>query len=362
MKAVIFGSTLAGIMGVAILSPAFPEVQRALNLNDFQVGLLITAFTLPGIFSAPLMGYLADRYGRGIVLSTSLIVFSLSGFACAFADYSTMLLLRFVQGIGGSALTSLAVTLIGDTFEGFERVKMLGYNASVLSIGLAFYPLLGGILAEIDWRLPFMAFVSALPIGLMAIRIKSRGYRRKFRLEMNRDIAVAFALGCAVFILTYGVFYLYVPMTLEERFGATPILRGTIQSSTLIFTALVASRLGTLVRRFGVYRTISFGFLGYGLSLFLIPLSPNVFVATVSTTIYGFGHGTVLPALQNLLVEKTSLESRATVITTYNSMIRIGQTVGPILASLVGFNSYFLASLMSLILFAITFKFWSGNR
>ncbi|ADB58029.1 MFS transporter [Archaeoglobus profundus] len=360
MKAVIFGSTLAGIMGVAILSPAFPEVQRALNLNDFQVGLLITVFTLPGIFFAPLMGYLADKYGRGILLSASLILFSLSGFACAFADYSTMLLLRFVQGVGGSALTSLAVTLIGDIFEGIERAKMLGYNASVLSMGLAFYPLLGGILAEIDWRLPFIAFISALPIGLMAIRIKSRGHHNKFRLEINRDIIVAFVLGCAVFIFTYGVFYLYVPLTLENKFRASPILRGLVQSSTLIFTALVATRLGTFVSRFGVYRTISFGFLGYSLSLLLIPLSPDILTATISTTIYGFGHGTVLPALQNLLVERTSLESRATVIATYNSMIRVGQTVGPIFASLIGFNSYFLASLMSLILFAITFKFWKG--
>ncbi|WP_457549485.1 MFS transporter [Archaeoglobus sp.] len=360
MKAVIFGSTLAGIMGVAILSPAFPEVQRALNLNDFQVGMLITAFTLPGIFFAPLMGYLADRYGRGIVLSTSLIVFSLSGFACAFADYDTMLMLRFIQGIGGSALTSLAVTLIGDHFEGFERVKMLGYNASVLSIGLAFYPLLGGILAEIDWRLPFTAFVSALPIGLMAIRVKSRGYRKKFRLKLNRDVAIAFALGCAVFTITYGVFYLYVPITLEERFKVGPILRGLIQSSTLIFTALIASKLGTFVSKFGTYRTISFGFLGYGLSLLLIPLSPDLPTVTISTVIYGFGHGTVLPALQNLLVEKTSLESRATVITTYNSMIRIGQTIGPILVSLIGFNSYFFASLTSLMLFVITFRF--GGR
>jgi len=357
-KVVIFGSTLMGIIGVAILSPAFPEVQKALNINEFQVSLLITVFTLPGIFFAPLMGYIADTFGRRIVLTTSLFTFGISGFACAFADYNIMLLLRFVQGVGGSALTSLAVTLIGDLFDGAERVKMLGYNASVLSIGLAFYPLLGGILAEIDWRFPFLIFLTAVPIGILAIGVDSGRGRKSFKLELNRDIIVAFALGCLVFVITYGVFYFYIPITLEEKFRAEPFLRGLIQSSTLIITALIASRLSYFVRRLGTYRTISLGFLGYGFSLALIPLSPNLFSFTISTMIYGFGHGTVLPSLQNLLVENTTVKSRATVVTTYNSMIRIGQTIGPIFSASIGSNSYIFASTLAFTLFILTFLFW----
>ncbi len=349
MKLLIFGSTLAGIMGVAILSPAIPEIQRALNLSDLQVGMLITVFTLPGIFFSPVLGYLADRFGRGLILSISLILFSVSGFLCAFSDYKLILVLRFLQGVGGSALTSLAVTLIGDLFEGNERLRMLGYNASVLSLGLAIYPLIGGILAEIDWRLPFVSFLSFLPIGFKALRLKSRGRCERFKFELSREVLLVFLLGCLVFIITYGVFYLYLPKTLEEKFNASPILRGLIQSSTLFLTALVASKLEKIVSRLGVYRTIGIGFLGYGVSMLSIPLSPNVTLVAVSTMIYGFGHGTVLPSLQNVLVERTRFESRATVMTTYNSMIRVGQTIGPVIASYLGYSSYELSAILAFL-------------
>ncbi len=355
MRIVIFGSTLVGVMGVAILSPAFPEVQDALNINEFQVGLLITAFTLPGIFFAPLMGYLADKFGRREILTFSLLTFGFSGFLCPFVDYKAMLILRFLQGVGGSALTSLAVTLIGDLFDGIERVKMLGYNASILSIGLALYPLLGGFLAEIDWRLPFFSFLISIPIGILSIKLTSVRTSRKFKVELSGELFMAFVLGCIVFIMTYGVFYLHIPMTLEEKFQAGPILRGFVQSSTLLITAIVASNIGTFVSRLGTRKTISLGFFSYGTSLALIPLSPNVAVFTVSTMIYGLGHGTVLPALQNLIVERTSVESRATIMTIYGSMIRIGQTIGPILTTSIG-NSYLFASILAFLLSVVTFK------
>jgi MFS family permease len=345
-RLVIFGTTLIGVIGVAILSPAFPEIKKALALTDFQVAMLITAFTLPGIFLSPLMGVLADRFGRRVVLVPSLLLFGLSGFACAFVDYETMVVLRFLQGVGGSALTSLAVTLIGDFYNGLERTKMLGYNASLLSVGLAIYPLLGGFLAEIDWRLVFCIFIVAVPIGLVALTIDippkktdMQTYARKvIRILLDRGVILGFLSGCTVFVITYGAFLLYIPILLA-RFGATPLLRGVVMSSTLFLTALVASKLDFFVKNLGLFGVIRLGFISYTLSLALIPLAPNLFYLTAFVSLYGLGHGTVLPALQNFVVNQTTAESRAVVMTTYNSMIRIGQTVGPVFASTFAYYS-----------------------
>ena len=46
---IIFGITLIAIMGVASLTPAFPDIIRYFNINPQQVGGLIVAFTLPGV-------------------------------------------------------------------------------------------------------------------------------------------------------------------------------------------------------------------------------------------------------------------------------------------------------------------------
>ncbi len=362
----IFGITLIGIIGVSILSPAFPEIKTGLGISDFEVAMLVTAFTLPGVFLAPIMGILADRIGRKKVVVPCLFLFGISGSACAFADYKLMLILRFLQGIGGSALTSLAVTLIGDLYKGLERAKMLGYNAGVLSLGLAVYPFLGGILADVNWRLPFLMFSLAIPVGILALGIDYPSISRKQSLKRyiaeslallkSRKVLVGFLSGCAVFVVTYGAITIYLSFLLEERFGFDPSVRGLIIAFTFVFVAVVASNLRFFIERFGGTNTVVMGFVGYALSLLIIPFAPNVAVILLAMMLFGFGHGTVLPALQNLVVSIAPTEKRAVVTATYSSMVRIGQTIGPIFASAIAVYSIdgvFLASSLLSLIFAI---------
>lgn len=77
--------------------------------------------------------------------------------------------LRFFQGIGAASLGSLNVTLIGDLFTGERRGEIMAYNASILSIGTALYPAIGGALAMAGWQFPFLLPLIAIPIALIAI-------------------------------------------------------------------------------------------------------------------------------------------------------------------------------------------------
>jgi len=77
--AVIFASTLVAVMGVSLISPALPAVQEAWNISEAQASLLLSAFTLPGIFLTLPIGLLTDRIGRKPILIPALIVFGLSG-------------------------------------------------------------------------------------------------------------------------------------------------------------------------------------------------------------------------------------------------------------------------------------------
>ena len=70
----VFLITMITIMGVNIVAPAFPSVVRELGISPQEVGLLVTIFTLPGIFLTPLYGILADRYGRKKILVPSLFI------------------------------------------------------------------------------------------------------------------------------------------------------------------------------------------------------------------------------------------------------------------------------------------------
>src|SRR6056297_3660165 len=162
---IIFGITLMAVMGVASITPAFPGIIKAFDISKTQVAYLITVFTLPGIFMAPVMGILADRFGRKIIIIPSLFVFALAGFACTFAtSFVTLLILRFFQGVGMSSLGMLNTTMIGDLYSGNKRSSAMGYVSGVLSIGTATYPAIGGFLADIAWNIPFLLPLLAIPV------------------------------------------------------------------------------------------------------------------------------------------------------------------------------------------------------
>jgi ACDE family multidrug resistance protein len=138
---VLFGVTLMAVLGVSSVTPAFPRIRDALGVTSTEVGLLITIFTLPGIFLTPVLGVLSDRHGRKKILTPALLLFGVAGGACVFArNFELLVLLRFLQGMGAAALGTLNVTIIGDIYSGRERSAAMGYNSSVLSIGTASYP------------------------------------------------------------------------------------------------------------------------------------------------------------------------------------------------------------------------------
>ena len=83
---IVFCVTSISMMGSGALTPAFPQIMAALDIDSEQAGLLITVYSFPGIIFAPIGGLLADRIGRKKVLVPSLAVYALAGSACAFTD------------------------------------------------------------------------------------------------------------------------------------------------------------------------------------------------------------------------------------------------------------------------------------
>ncbi len=341
--AIIFSITWMGVLGVNIISPALANIRDGLLITKPEAAMLITAFTLPGVFFAPVMGVIADRFGRKRILIPSLFLFGIAGVASAFVDYEVMLVLRFLQGIGASALVALSSTLIGDFFEGLDRVRAIGYNAAVLSLGVVFSLVLGGVLADFNWRLIFITFSIALPIGVSVYfistpEVSSQESIGKYFVDTvsflsNRSLLLHYASGIAVFIILYGAFISYFPMLLKDDFSIRALFVSLILASMNMFAAFFSTRLEYFVRRFGSIKTIRYGFLCYSLSMLCIALLPFPLLL-ISTLILGLGHGMTLPAIQDLILASAPDNHRGIAMTTFGWVLKIGQTLGPVVASL----------------------------
>ncbi|MFC2011110.1 MFS transporter [Chloroflexota bacterium] len=344
---IIFAVTLMAVLSVSSITPVFPDVMRQLDIKGTQVGLLVTFFTLPGIILSPVLGVLADRLGRKRILVPSLFLFGVAGTACAFTrDFHTLLALRVFQGIGAASLGSINVTIIGDIYSGQERTEAMGLNASVLSIGTAAYPAIGGALAILGWQYPFALPIVALPIGIIVlISLHNPEPRNRQSLKdyigstwaylKNLKVIALFAAGVLTFIILYGAFLTYFPLLLADSFSASSLIIGGLMSAMSLITAVVSSQLGRISRWLSQGVIIKLAFVIYAIALFLIPLMPNLWLLLIPVVIYGVAHGAMVPSIQIAVSGMAPLEYRAAFMSINTTMLRLGQTIGPPLMALV---------------------------
>jgi MFS transporter, ACDE family, multidrug resistance protein len=370
---IIFSITIVAILGVASIAPALPMMTEALKIPAEKASLVITAFTLPGVVLTPLFGILADRYGRKIVLLPSLILFAVAGTACGMVnDFRLLLILRFFQGVSASSLGSLNVTLIGDLFHGRERFAAMGYNATVLSMGTALYPALGGGLALLGWNWPFfLSLVAVVPIVGVIFFFDAPFERRSesigsyllesVKLLKNRRLLGLVFATLSTFIMLYGVLLAYLPFYLKEKFGASTLMTGIVISSSSFASALVAMNLKKLTEIIRPSYLLVAAFILYGISFITVFPMDHLYLVVIPVLFYGAASGINMPNVQAQLTEIAPAQYRAGLMSINGMVLRIGQTVGPLLSAgafaLYGFHGVLLGGVFFALLSAIILVF-----
>ncbi|MDX6421985.1 MAG: hypothetical protein QOG28_6605 [Trebonia sp.] len=158
------------LLDVTIVIVAQPSIQTGLHagFSDVQWTLDAYALTLAALLLTS--GVLADRYGRKLLFSIGLTVFTLGSLLCGLAADPLMLILsRSGQGIGGAMMFATSLALLGHSFRGRERGVAFGVWGAVIGISTALGPVLGGVITtEWDWRGIFLVNV---PVGVLALAV-----------------------------------------------------------------------------------------------------------------------------------------------------------------------------------------------
>jgi MFS family permease len=377
---IIFGITLISVLGVASIAPAFPQITAAMGVPREDAAWLISMFTIPGLIFTPLTGALSDRYGRKRILFPCLLLFGLAGGGCFFApDFRTLLLLRFLQGVGSAPLNALNVALIGDLFHGKERSTAIGYNTSAIGAGTASYPALGGLLAMVGWNYPFLLAFLALPVGTwVVLRLEEKQLPETGHMEIwenlsslaksigSRGTPVLLAASMMSFIIQYGSFLTFLPFFLASTFAATPLMIGLVSSSMSISSAITAPIAGRWFRMERGPLFIASSFFIYGAALFFILHVPGCLGMLVPAVLFGIGQGINIPALLSMLTENSPEKDRAMFLSINSMSLRMGQTVGPIMFGMVfsGFGIravFFTGAAMAMVMAVVVLVALKGR-
>jgi MFS transporter, ACDE family, multidrug resistance protein len=354
------------MMIAAAIVPAFPKIITAFNINAQEVGLLITAYTLPGFVFGPLGGVLADRLGRKRLLIGSLLLFGVFGGSCYFArNFNTLLILRVAQGLCSAPLGGIGLTIISDIYSGRQRAQAIGLNTTAMYTGYIIYPLIGGALAGIAWNYTFLIFYVSIPIALTAIFILDCPEpERKQTLKQylgtvlhylkSWKVAWLFLACVLAYVILYGGFLNYFSILLGNRFQASPFIIGLFISLVGLMTALGSLAVGKLSQKFAPGLLVMAAFVIYAISMALIPLMPGIWFCLIPIVIYGFAHGINLPCLIVIASDVTPLEQRAGFMALRSTMLTLGMTLAPVIMGLIYSltdlnNTFYIAGIISLI-------------
>ncbi len=201
VTAALMVGLLVAALDQTIVDTAFPRMIAELR-GESIFTWVITAYMLASTAIIPVVGKLADIYGRKIFYLTGLGLFVGGSMLCGAAQgMGQLIAFRSLQGIGGGMLMPITLTIVGDLFPGEQRAKMQGLFGAVYGLASVIGPKLGGwITHHYTWR---WIFYINLPIGIAAALMMFFFYResRGERRPIDWWGAVTVTAGILLFLL-----------------------------------------------------------------------------------------------------------------------------------------------------------------
>jgi len=368
---ILLGGTLT-VLAVATISPALPEMSlffKAVPNADFLVRLVLTIPGLSIAISAPFIGLLLDRWGRKPVLILSVLLYGLAGTSgYVLGTLPAILIGRMLLGLAVAGIMIGFTTLIADYFSGEQRNKFMGYQGGVMGFGAVAFLLLGGYLATIGWRVPFLLYLAAfLVLPGILFAIDEPNTQPDAEQEDELDSSITFNLKSTALVYFVGfvsmLFFTLVLVQLPFYLTAAGVSVGQIGvalAAQALMAAVVSLQYQRLKARFSFQTISSLVFLTIGIGYFIIGSSVTYFLVVLGLLISGIGLGPLLPNLNLWLVSVIPAAARGRAIGGLATVVSMGQFLSPFatqpVAERIGLAGVFVSGggamlLLALILF-----------
>jgi MFS family permease len=333
-------------MSVALVSPALPVMATNFGVSDAEVGLVVTAITLPAMFIAPIVGIASDMYGRRPLAIAGLGLFGVAGVAITLTnDFSLVLGLRGLQGVAMAAIAPMSITLLGDLYSGSLGTIAQGFRSSVAGVSVTLIPILAGWLAGLAWEYPFYLYAFAF-VGMGAVywilpetapgvnEVESVGrslgeYWESVGDEL-RDVGLVVVMfgGFLRFFTVFG-YITFVPIFAVRTMGATPFEAGVVVAMRGIRIPLNPLA-GYWVDRFSRKTTLLASLAVLCTSFTLIPFAPGIWWLGGLALLTGVGDSAIDPVVNDAVSIKVSPDNRNGVVGALRVLKEAGKTAAPL--------------------------------
>ena len=315
--ATLFFSVFASITGVGIVVPLLPIYAHNLGAGGLYVGLIFGAFSLSRTFLLPFFGRLSDQKGRKPFIVAGLLAYALVSLTFMLSDdIETLILIRFMQGIGSAMMMPAIQAYVGDiTPEGSEGLTMGMFNISVFG-GLSVGPLIGGFINDhfsLNTSFAYMGFLSLVGFLLSFFFLppthcEQMVYREKDsttwkQLLKDRDIAGLFLFRFA-YTACISIIWSFMPLFADSEFSLSSSSIGVLMMLGVLTSGLIHAPMGFLADHRNRKMMIITGGVIAGGAVLSFGWAKDFWDLFWGNIFFGLGGGTAMPALMALAVLK----------------------------------------------------------
>lgn len=306
-----------GPISLALFTPAMPEIVQAFGTSEAAVKMTLSLY-FGGFAGAQLIcGPLSDGFGRRpITIAFMAIYLAASVLAMLAPNIETLVVARFLQGVGAAVGVSVSRAVVRDVFTHERSARIMNMIGILLAVGPAIAPTLGGLIMTLfGWHAIFIVMVL---LGIVVVLVTIFALRETVTRDLSRVRPAAlirsygslfrspyFVLCCLVIAGTAGAIYAQATVLafiLMDRVGLTATQFGLgmlMQTANFMAGALVVRK---IMPRFGAARLVPVGlaFIGAGsiaMAVLLRAYEPSFLLVMGPIGVYAFGISFIMPAM-----------------------------------------------------------------
>lgn len=348
----ILFSVWLDVLSLGVTIPVYAPLIQRFEGGDaaaagWYVGLFTATWCVAQFFGAPVLGALSDKFGRRPVLLISLFGLALDYLLLAFAPSLAWLFVgRVLSGITAAG-GATANAYIADVTPPDKRAGVFGMVGAAWGVGFIVGPAIGGALALIDLRTPFLAAAGLTLVGalyglfVLPESLKPEN-RSRFRwsnanpvgslafLGQHREVTtlstINFLLQLAHNVLPT-VFILYA----SNRYGWTPLMTGAVLGLFGIGNIIVQGLLvKPFVARFGEWAAVVTGLVSGTIGFAIYGLAPTGWLFLVGSPVFSL-IGLFGPGFQALLTRRVAANEQGRLQGATSSLVGLAGVFGPLI-------------------------------